>query len=224
MGQLMDRIKRLVAANLRELLEAAKDPEIELLEFVANLEHSCGEAKTEMVDAVTGAKRLERQLSETRKQAELWNKKALAALKAGEDDLAREALRRKAKTEALASHIQSELKEQWELADSFRQTLEDLQGKLKETQTQRDRLLSQGDRAAQAQRVRDIMKEKGWWSSDATADRLSQEILEKKHRFEAYQELHRSSLEVEFQRLSSQKDIEGELRDLKKNLSEDNSK
>src|SRR5438874_2098621 len=109
MGLIIERVKRLIAANLRELIEEATDPEVELLEFVADIERSYGEIKAEMVDASNGAAHLEKQLIETQAQAERWNKKAMAAIRQQEDDLAREALTRKANTESLASHVAVEL-------------------------------------------------------------------------------------------------------------------
>jgi phage shock protein A len=221
MGLIWDRVKRLVAANVRELIEAAKDPEVELLEFVANIEASYGEIKAEMVDASNAASQSERHLDETRQEAQRWERKARAAVRTGEDDLAKEALRRKGRTEALAAHIHLELKEQLQLADSLEKTLHDLQRKLEEAQGQRDVLLARSQRASVAQRVADTLKSKILWRGDAMAERLSEEILEKKSRMEAYQDLHGSELETELRRLAPPDNLDGELERLKKSISKD---
>ena len=218
MGLIIERIKRLIAANLRDLIEEATDPEVELLEYVADIERSYGEIKAEMVDAANGAAHLEKQFMETQTQAEKWEKKAIAAVQQKEDDLAREALTRKAHTEALVSHIAIELQEQLELADSLGQTLEQLQQKLHEAEKQKNILLARSHRANAAKRVSDVLKAKHLWRADTSAERLSVEILQQKHRMEAYQELHRSTLEAEFERLTPKKDIENALKMLKTQL------
>jgi len=218
MGLIVERVKRLIAANLRELIEEAKDPQVELLEYVADIERSYGEIKAEMVDAANGAAHFEKQFMEIQTQAEKWGKKAMAAVQQKEDDLAREALTRKAHSEALVSHIAVELQEQWELADSLRKTLEQLQQKLHEAEKQKNILLGRSCRANAAKRVSDVLKAKHLWNIDTATERLSEEIMQQRHRMEAYQELHKATLEAEFERLAPKKDIENELKMLKTQL------
>jgi phage shock protein A len=145
----------------------------------------------------------------------------MVAINQGEDQLAREALVRKARAASLASQMKLELKEQLKLADSLRQTLENLQHKLRESQEQRDHLLASNARAASADRVTNVLRSKSWWTKDSSLERLTQEVLDRQHRLEGYQELHRSNVETEFLRLPSDQNIESELKRLKGIASKD---
>jgi phage shock protein A len=224
MGLLFTRIRRLIEANLRELLAAARDPGIQLLEYTGELQQSYGVIKAELADASGTVARLERQLQENQQEAGQWRRKAALAVGQGDDDLAREALRRAQRTETLASHVAHELKDQVTLAESFAKTLADLRGRLEEAEQQRDRLLAGQDRAQSADKVTDVLKSPHWWRADSLGDRLAEDINQSRDRLAAYQELLRSGLEQEFRALDDKKDVEIELKSLKASISKDKGK
>lgn len=215
---ILARIRRLVEANIRDLVEKSQDPEVRLLDYAAEVERCCGEVKAELVDSSNEGARLERQLLETQEQARSWERKAETAVRRGEDDLAREALSRKARAEALAAHVSIHLQEQLDLADSFQKTLRDLSGKLQETRDRRDELLARADQADAASRVGEALKTRGIWTCDPSMERLAEDILERRARAEAYQKLYSSTLDAELRRLAGTPDVEAELKRLKEKI------
>lgn len=212
---ILARIRRLVLANLRDLVEKSEDPGVGLLEFAEEVETCCGEVRAELADASNAAARLERQLLEKRAEARLWGRKARSAVRQGSDDLAREALRRKAGAEAIGAHLAIQLREQLELAGALGKTAEDLSAKLEETRRRRDELLAGSSRAASAARVGETLRSRALWAGDPSVERLAEEIVERLSRAEAYQGLFNSSLEAELRRLRPKAGIEAELKKIK---------
>jgi phage shock protein A len=210
------RLKRLVEANVRALLERAANPEVTLLEFATEVEHAYGEVKAEMVDASNLAARIESQLTDAAARENEWAAKAAVAVDRGDDELALEALKRKAQAGTVAGALRTELQEQLALAASLSQTLGDLGRKLAETQAQRDALLRGMDRAAAAERVSQVLSGNALWTGDAAAERVADEILERTARLEAYQEWRAATLENEFGRLDAAAGPEAELARMKK--------
>ncbi|HRA49303.1 MAG TPA: PspA/IM30 family protein, partial [Thermomicrobiales bacterium] len=91
----MDRISRLLRANVNDMLDRAEDPEKMLNQILRDMETNIGQARTQIATMIAQEKELQADLKETRELSAEWETKAERAVAAGKDDLAREALRRK---------------------------------------------------------------------------------------------------------------------------------
>src|SRR5215475_7128980 len=99
---IMDRVATVIRSNLNHLINKAEDPEKMLEQIVVEMRQQLVTAKREVAVAIADEKRLGAQLEAEAEQVREWDRRAALAVQKGEDDLAREALRRKSDHEQLA--------------------------------------------------------------------------------------------------------------------------
>lgn len=86
---LLDRLSRLIRANLSDLLRRAEDPEKIIDQALEDMKGALREAREGVATAMAEGKRLEREVESHLKEAALWEEKAKEALRAGREDLAK---------------------------------------------------------------------------------------------------------------------------------------
>lgn len=109
---LLDRLSRLIRANLSDLLRRAEDPEKIINQALEDMKEALREAREQVAAAMAEGKRLEREVESHLQEATLWEEKAKEALKAGREDLAKEALRRRKRALDLAEGFKQQAEEQ----------------------------------------------------------------------------------------------------------------
>ncbi|MDQ4044926.1 MAG: PspA/IM30 family protein, partial [Chloroflexota bacterium] len=92
---ILDRISRLVRANINDLIDQAEDPEKMIDQILRDMQSSITSARAQVAAMIAQEKELEAEVSESEELVREWEAKARRAVEAGKDDLAREALRRK---------------------------------------------------------------------------------------------------------------------------------
>ncbi len=91
---IFNRLNRVIKSNLNALIDQAEDPDKMLAQTVEDMKSALRRARKELVEAMGSAKRLEKKEQALEQEAADWESKAVLALEQGDDDLAREALRR----------------------------------------------------------------------------------------------------------------------------------
>jgi phage shock protein A len=116
---LLKRIRRLISANLNDLIDQCEDPEKMLRQAVRDMETALGQIMDAAARAIAHHKLLSRQLGDAREAITLAAKQAEAAVASGDDDSARRELVRKAESQRLADA----LSQQADAADALGQRL-----------------------------------------------------------------------------------------------------
>jgi phage shock protein A len=94
---IIDRAKRAISSNVNAVLDKAEDPR-KLVELgLDEMKEQIDRARKDVVAAVAAEKQLRRQAGELQTQVDRWEQRAILAVKAGDDALAREALKQKAR-------------------------------------------------------------------------------------------------------------------------------
>lgn len=102
----------MVKSNLNDLLDKMQDPGKEIDQLVVDMEDSIRQARTEVAASIAGEKRMVKQAEDLAAEAKTWEEHATKAVQAGDDALAKEALRRKAQKEADRLEVQKAAAEQ----------------------------------------------------------------------------------------------------------------
>lgn len=134
------RISRIIKSNVNDLLSAAENPDKQLDLLISEMEDSLRQAKQQLVEQMALEKRLQRQLDEADELVNLWSDKAQKAVDLGEDELARQALRKKKTYEELASDYDRQLFEQQNAVDQLREQYRMLEVRLKESRERRAKI------------------------------------------------------------------------------------
>lgn len=149
---ILDRLSRLIRANVNDLIGKAEDPTKIIDQTLLDMREAYGEARNEVAGAMAQAAKLEREQQTNATLAQDYGEKAEQALRAGSEDLAREALRRKQNHTDLAEGFAAQLKTTTATVDSLKTQLRALEAKIDEMESRRQ-LLQARAQTAQASGV-----------------------------------------------------------------------
>ena len=221
---IFSRLKTLISSNLNDLINKAEKPEKMLNQLVVDMQEQLLESKKAVALAMADEKKLERELENHLAQAQEWERKAILALKAGKDDLAREALIRKQEYDKGAE----EYRKQWEAQkisiEKLKEALVDLQNRIEEAQRKRNLLIARAKSAEAQQKIQStISSVSGSTSAFDAFDRMAEKVDQMEAQADAYKELEalesNPPLEQQFKELEKSDDsIDTMLEDLRKKI------
>ncbi|MFN4071509.1 MAG: PspA/IM30 family protein [Thermus caldifontis] len=217
---LLDRLSRLIRANLSDLLRRAEDPEKIINQALEDMKGALREAREQVAAAVAEGKRLEREVESHLKEASLWEEKAKEALKAGREDLAKEALRRRKRALDLAEGFKQQAEEQKALIGRLMTQLKALEAKIDEAEARKKLLLARKKGVEAAEAVRRMESRLDQHPALEAFEEMEARILSMEDRHEALKELDGQDLDKELAALSADKELEEELLRLKRELGE----
>ncbi|MBN1524583.1 MAG: PspA/IM30 family protein [Spirochaetales bacterium] len=201
------RMSDVLKANINDLISKAENPEKMLNQMTIEMNEQLIEAKKSVASAIADEKRVERQMKEHLTQAQDWEKKAMLAVKAGKDDLAREALLRKQEYANLAAQY----KEQWEgqhgAVEKLKSSLRQLQQKIEEVGRKKNLLIARSKRAEAQKQIQKTMGNLSDTSAFEVFDRMEAKIEKNEAEADAMAELADftadSDLEAQFKALEA---------------------
>ncbi len=122
---IFDRAKRAISSNVNSMIDKAEDPR-KLVELTLDeMKEQLGRAREDVVAAVGAEKQLRKKCDELKTSVERWEQRAVLAVKAGDDALAREALKQKGRiAEELAAtekHREAALAQAFKMRDDLKQ-------------------------------------------------------------------------------------------------------
>lgn len=214
---IFSRMADIVKANINDLLTRAEDPENMIKQMILEMVEAVNKATASVGTAVANEKRLEQQVLGQEDLIESWQKKAELAVDAGEDDLARRALERKATLQKALGDLRAALEENQKTSEQLKQQLQQLKGKLDEARTRQGALLARR-RAAHA--CKQIAQGLSGVGNDAFSsfERFKERV--ETEEADAHQELSGpdGSLDDQFGKLKRKEAAEAELDALKKKM------
>jgi len=221
---IFSRMADIVKANINELLNRAEDPEKMIRQMILEMEEAVNKATASVGTAVANEKRLERQYFDKQDQIESWQKKAELAVEAGEEDLARRALERKAAIYEASQDLEAALEESRKTSGQLKQQLTQLKAKLDEARTRQGALIARR-RAAEARKQ--IAKGLSGVGDDAFSsfDRFRQRVEDEEATADAHAEVAgpAPSLDDAFGKLERKQSVDEELKALKQKLGKSNA-
>ena len=226
---IFDRFKRVVTSNINDMISKAEDPEKMLNQLIIDMNKQMIESKKAVALAIADEKKIERELLEQKRQADEWERKAVMAVKANRDDLAKEALTRKQELDTYYNQLRPQWESQKAAVEKLKETLRTLQNKIDEASRKKNILIA---RAKRAEAQEKIQKTLTGMASNASAfdtfDRMAKKVDEIEARAEAHAELANlnttATLENEFAKLeSSGAGADAMLEELKRKMVTDSS-
>lgn len=151
------RLARLIKSNINALISSAEDPEKMLHQLIRDMTEQLGQAKRQVAGAIADEKRLARQVETEVSKAGEWEKKAMLAVRAGNDALAKEALARKKEHDALAAQIKDQWQKQKTAVDQLKLALRALNNKIEEAKRKKGVLIARKKRAEAQKQIHETM-------------------------------------------------------------------
>jgi len=208
-----------IKSNLNFMINKAEDPEKMLDQILIQMRQQLLDAKREVAVTIADEKRLGAQLEAELDQVREWERRATIAVQKGEDDLAREALRRKADHEQIAVGYKKQWDAQRESADNLKNALRALSQKIEEASRKKNLLIARQKRAQAQKHIHEVMTglsdTSAFESFDRMASRVEQLEAQADAAVEISHELTGETMEQRFRALESSTDVEQELNALK---------
>lgn len=211
---IMDRLSRLIRANINDLIDSAEDPEKMLNQILRDMESTIAQARKQVQEMIVQQKLLEADRDEARRLAQEWGLKAKRAVDAGKDDLAREALRRKRDNEANAQVYEQQVQTQLHVVAKLREQLRQLEAKYQATLSRRDTLIARHRAARATAQVAETLVTFSPLDPTADLDRMERKIRASEAKAAALVEMSVDTVESQFLELEDP-EIEAELAMLK---------
>jgi phage shock protein A len=183
------RLAALIKSNLNDLISQAEDPEKMLNQIVVDMANQLIEAKKQVAVAIADEKRLAKQAEGEAAKAAEWERRAMMAVRAGDDALAKEALQRKREHEQLAGTLKEQWAKQKKSVDQLKLALRVLNSKIEEAKRKKQVLIARKRRAEAQKAIQETMSGINNASAFETFDRMTEKIDQIEAEAEAASEL-----------------------------------
>ena len=173
---IFSRLGTLIKSNINDLITKAEDPEKMLSQVLLEMQQQLVEAKKAVAIAIADEKKLQKQYTAETDKSKEWERKAMVAVRAGDDNLARQALARKQEHETIADQFQQQWIAQKQAVEKLKDALRLLNNKIEEAKRKKNILIARKKRAEAQQQIANTMQGLGDTSAFDTFDRMAERI------------------------------------------------
>lgn len=216
------RLATLIKSNLNDLISKSEDPEKMLNQIIVDMNTQLVEAKKQVAKAIADEKRLAKQFKNEQSTAAEWEKKAMMAIRAGDEELAKEALLRKKEHDGLSAAFGGQWEAQKKATDQLKTALRALNNKIEEAKRKKNVLIARKRRAEAMQSIQNTMSGLSDTSAFDTFDRMSEKIDQMEAEAEAGAELQEEysgdTLKSKFAKLEATAGADEDLEALKRKM------
>jgi phage shock protein A len=167
---ILGRLSTLIKSNVNDAIDGMQDPAKEIDQMVRDMEASARQARAEVAQCMGEEKRLGKRIEQIDGEIKTWTDRAETAVRAGDDALAKEALRRRGEKEAERAETQKSLQEQGVYVDQLTTALKALEARV------RDVKLRQGTLREKARAAKGASPLSGKTSAFQDFERMSSKI------------------------------------------------
>ncbi len=218
---IFSRIADIFKSNINDALDKAEEPEKMIKLMVIEMQEALTKSTSALAQAMGNEKRLERQYLQLQSSSGDMQGKALTALKAGNEALAKTALTKKAQVDQQLAQYKQMYESASATTAQMRTQVEKLKAKLDEARMKESTLIARSQHAkAQTQMAKSL----GGFDENAFAkfDKMEQKVLKSEAEAQAFTELSASntSMEDQFAELEKNSQVDDELAKLKAMLNQ----
>jgi phage shock protein A len=219
---IFSRLAQLIKSNLNDLISRSEDPEKMLNQVVLDMNNQLVEAKKQVAASIADEKRLAKQAEQEAANAAEWERRAMMAVRAGNEQLAKEALARKREHDELAGTFKEQWTKQKTAVDQLKKALRMLNDKIEEAKRKKNVLIARKKRAEAQKAIQETMSGLRDQSAFETFDRMSQKVDQIEAEAEAQADLAEEYsgdvLASQFQNLERNASAEDDLTALKRKM------
>jgi phage shock protein A len=216
------RLARLIKSNINDLISRSEDPEKMLNQIVIDMNAQLIEAKKQVASSIADEKRLAKQAEQEAATAAEWERRAMMAVRASDDKLAKEALARRKEHEQLAQQFQDQWQKQKTSVDQLKLALRALNSKIEEAKRKKNLLIARKKRAEAQKAIQETMSglknASAFEAFDQMAGRIEQMEAEAEAGAELAEEYSGDVLANKFQQLEMTAGADEDLTALKRKM------
>ncbi len=216
---ILNRITDLISANVNSMLDKAEDPEKMANEYLRQLTNELYEARTSVAAAMADETKLEQRRISSQRETDQWQSKAEAALRAGDEVLAKAALARKVQAQKLTEQYQQQETAQEQQVTALQDALVNLETRIAEVKAKKELIIAKKNRAATQEAIQRATASMGGGASAIDKlDALEEKVDDRLAKADAMAKLEQGSLENKFRNLEKDQEVDSELAELKRKM------
>jgi phage shock protein A len=173
---IFSRLGTLIKSNLNDLISKAEDPQKMLNQIVLEMQNQLVEAKKQVAVSIADEKRLKKQWDEQIELSKEWERKAMLAVRSGDDVLAKEALSRKQEHDKQQGEFGTQWQAQKDAVEKLKDQLRTLNDKIEEAKRKKNILVARAKRAEAQQRIQETMSGMSDKSAFDSFERMAEKI------------------------------------------------
>jgi phage shock protein A len=173
---IFSRLGTLIKSNLNDLISKAEDPQKMLNQIVVDMQNQLVEAKKQVAVSIADEKRLKKQWDDQIELGKEWERKAMLAVRAGDDALAKEALTRKQEHDKMQGELGKQWQAQKDAVEKLKSQLRSLNDKIEEAKRKKDLLIARQKRAEAQKAIQDTMRGLSDTSAFDSFERMSNKV------------------------------------------------
>ena len=216
------RLATLIKSNLNDLISRSEDPVKMLEQAVLDMQNQLVEAKKQVAITIADEKKLAKQAEQEAANAAEWERRAMLAVKSGDDVLAKEALSRKKEHDGLAQTLKDQWSKQKQSVDSLKTALRLLNDKIEEAKRKKNVLQGRLKRAEAQRAIQETLHGLNNASAFDTFERMEKKVDEVEAQAEAQADLAEEysgdTLAHKFAKLERTADADDDLLALKRKM------
>ncbi|UPR00867.1 PspA/IM30-like protein [Chloropicon primus] len=212
---IFERVSRVVRSYVNAAITAAEDPEKMLEQSVSDLQNDLVKMRQASAQVMASTKQLEKRMEQAETSSQEWYKRAKLAVEKGEDELAKEALKRRKTFEDSATSLRTQLDSQRTVLQKLLNDTKTLENKVAEAKSKKDTLKARAQSAKASRALSDLTSGIDAQSSLAAFERMEEKVMTLEAEAEAAGELTGDVISSQFAALEGGDDIDAELQALK---------
>ncbi|XP_058216280.1 probable membrane-associated 30 kDa protein, chloroplastic [Rhododendron vialii] len=217
-NNLFDRFARVIKSYANAIISSFEDPEKILEQSVLEMNDDLTKMRQATAQVLASQKQLENKYRTAQQASEDWYKRAQLALGKGEEDLAREALKRRKAYADNANGLKAQLDQQKAIVDNLVSNTRLLESKIQEARSKKDTLKARAQSAKTATKVSEMLGNVNTSSALSAFEKMEEKVLAMESQADALNQLTSDDLEGKFALLEGSS-VDDDLADLKKELS-----
>lgn len=183
---IFERLGDLVRSNVNDLIDKAEDPEKMVKQIIIDMEEQLRKATAGYATALGGVNQVKKQMEQAQAQSKQWEEKARLALTSGKEDLAKQALVKKAESDNLFHTYEANYQTMNARLEDMKVQIDTLKQKLSEARNRQAMLIARSRMADANEAMAKSLGGMDSKSAFAKMDKMEAKVSEKEARAEAF--------------------------------------
>ncbi len=194
MANFLRRFWNIIRGKTNKMLDDFENPQEQLNLFARELDEQVSELRTAVSRALADEKRLRLEIEQSLEKASEWENRAILALEAGNEELARQALAKKEENESRSLERQKDWETQKEATKKLKTSLVSAKKQVDDAKRKYSLSLARYKSAAARKKIADTLTDQTGQSPMQAIEQLNERILSLEAETEASLELSEESL------------------------------
>ena len=183
------RVSDIFKANVNDMLDRMEDPEKMVKQMIIEMEEALVKATSALAKAMANERNLRKQQENALSQAKQWEEKAAMALKAGNADLAKQALSKKIIADGQAKQYDAMVAQASSVTSQLRSQLDTLKTRLDEARMKQATLVARAQTAKTQKEFSTVMGSNVGQGAFAKFEKMEKKIEGMEAEAQAFSEL-----------------------------------